>query len=151
MTWSCLAAIRGIPAAWKRRRSAADAALMAVALDRFCFVDCGGRRFLADSRCSSFRCIAVKSGVGLYMSLSPSRCGRRIGESREPSVVGNVKTAQIQQLRSADDEVGLRIRLLGPVAIAVAGRPVALASRKARALVGYLALREGTEVSRSFL
>jgi TolB-like protein/DNA-binding SARP family transcriptional activator/Tfp pilus assembly protein PilF len=47
--------------------------------------------------------------------------------------------------------MGLRIRLLGPVTIEVDGRPVAVASKKARALLGYLALREGTEVSRGVL
>ena len=42
----------------------------------------------------------------------------------------------------------LRIRLLGPVAIAYDGKPVAIASKKARALIGYLALRQGTAISR---
>jgi TolB-like protein/DNA-binding SARP family transcriptional activator/Flp pilus assembly protein TadD len=65
--------------------------------------------------------------------------------------VGNVKTAQDRQLRSAEGAVGLRIRLLGPVTIAIDGRPVAVTSKKARALVGYLALREGTAVARSVL
>ena len=65
--------------------------------------------------------------------------------------MGNVNTAQNRQLRSAEGAAGLRIRLLGPMAIANDGRPVAIASKKARALLGYLALREGTEVSRSVL
>src|SRR5262249_36724149 len=47
--------------------------------------------------------------------------------------------------------MGLRIRLLGSVTIEIDGRPVAVASRKARALLGYLALREGTEVSRGVI
>jgi TolB-like protein/DNA-binding SARP family transcriptional activator/Tfp pilus assembly protein PilF len=47
--------------------------------------------------------------------------------------------------------MGLRIRLLGSVSIEIDGRPVAVASKKARALLGYLALREGAEVSRGVL
>jgi TolB-like protein/two-component SAPR family response regulator len=45
----------------------------------------------------------------------------------------------------------LRVRLLGPVAIVSDGKPVAIAAKKARALLGYLALREGAEVPRSIL
>jgi len=66
-------------------------------------------------------------------------------------VVTNVKTAQVRQLRSAEGAGGLRIRLLGPVTILVGGKPVAVAAKKARALLGYLALREGAEVPRSTL
>ncbi len=65
--------------------------------------------------------------------------------------MGNVNTAQNRQLRSVEGAVGLRIRLLGPVAIAYDGKPVAIASKKARALIGYLALRQGTEISRDIL
>jgi TolB-like protein/DNA-binding SARP family transcriptional activator len=85
------------------------------------------------------------------MTLSPLRPAGRIGASRGPNVVGNVNTAQNQRLRSAEGATGLRIRLLGPMAIANDGRAVAIASKKARALLGYLALREGAEVSRSVL
>src|SRR5262249_22846871 len=46
-------------------------------------------------RSSSFRCIAVSNGVSLCMSLSPLPCARRIGDRREPNVVGSVKTAQV--------------------------------------------------------
>lgn len=66
-------------------------------------------------------------------------------------MVANVKAAQVRQLRSAGDAQGLCIRLLGPVTIVNDGKPVAVTSKKARALVGYLALREGTEVPRSIL
>jgi TolB-like protein len=45
----------------------------------------------------------------------------------------------------------LRIRLLGPMAILHDGKLVTVAAKKARALVGYLALREGSEVPRSVL
>lgn len=65
--------------------------------------------------------------------------------------MGNVNTAQNQQLRSPQGAVGLRIRLLGPVAVANDGRAVAIASKKARALLGYLALRQGNEISRGVL
>ena len=65
--------------------------------------------------------------------------------------MGNVKTAQNQQLRSAERVAGLHIRLLGPMAITNDGRPIVIASRKARALIGYLALREGIEVARASL
>jgi DNA-binding SARP family transcriptional activator len=84
-------------------------------------------------------------------TLSPLRYRRTIGGGREPNVVGNVKTAQDRQLRSVEGAVGLRIRLLGPVTIVIDGRPVAVTSKKARALFGYLALREGTAVARSVL
>jgi TolB-like protein len=65
--------------------------------------------------------------------------------------VANVKTAQVRQLRPAADAVGLRIRLLGSMTVTVDGMPVAIAARKARALLGYLALREGDEVARGVL
>jgi TolB-like protein/Tfp pilus assembly protein PilF len=45
----------------------------------------------------------------------------------------------------------LRVHLLGPVTIAHDGKPVTVASKKARALIGYLALREGSEIPRSVL
>src|SRR5512143_2404434 len=70
---------------------------------------------------------------------------------RERSVVANVKTAQVRQLRSVEDAAGLRIRLLGPMTVALDGRPVAIASKKARALLCYLALREGTDIARSVI
>jgi TolB-like protein len=65
--------------------------------------------------------------------------------------VTNVKTAQVRQLRSEAGAAGLRLRLLGPVMVTIDGRPVAIAAKKARALLGYLALREGAEVARGLL
>jgi DNA-binding SARP family transcriptional activator len=65
--------------------------------------------------------------------------------------VANVKTAQVRQLRSVAGAAGLRIRLLGPMTVTIDGRPVAIAAKKARALLGYLALREGAEVARGVL
>jgi len=66
-------------------------------------------------------------------------------------VVANVKAAQVRQLRSAEGAAGLRIRLLGPMTIVNDGKPVAVPAKKARALIGYLTLREGSEVPRSVL
>lgn len=65
--------------------------------------------------------------------------------------MGNVKAAQNRHLPSGTPAYGLRIRLLGPVEISKAGNAVGLASKKARALLGFLALREGAEVSRDLL
>jgi TolB-like protein/Tfp pilus assembly protein PilF len=70
---------------------------------------------------------------------------------REPNVVGNVSAAQNRQLRFSESAAHLHVHLLGPVTITSDGRSVAIASKKARALLGYLALREGTEVPRSIL
>src|SRR5262245_5499214 len=61
----------------------------------------------------------------------------------------NAKTAQVRQLRSVEGR--LRIRLLGPMTVTVDGRPIAIAAKKARALLGYLTLREGAEVARGVL
>ena len=65
--------------------------------------------------------------------------------------MANVNTTQNQQLRSAASATRLRVRLLGPMVITSDDKPVAISSKKARALLGYLALREGTEVARSAL
>ena len=69
----------------------------------------------------------------------------------EPNVVGNVKAPQNRQSRSAQGKTGLSVRLLGPVSISFEGKPVSISSKRARALLGYLALREGTEIPRSVL
>jgi DNA-binding SARP family transcriptional activator len=66
-------------------------------------------------------------------------------------VVANVKASQVRQLRSAEEAAGLRVRLLGPIAVTNDGKPVAIAAKKARALLGYLALRQGAEIPRSVL
>ncbi len=47
--------------------------------------------------------------------------------------------------------MGLQIRLLGSMAVTHDGKPVAIVSRKGRALLGYLTLRQGIEVSRDVL
>jgi two-component SAPR family response regulator len=86
-----------------------------------------------------------------YIALSPFEYEGRIGDGREPNVVANVNTTQNQQLRSAASGTRLRVRLLGPMTITSDDKPVAISSKKARALLGYLALREGNEVARSAL
>jgi TolB-like protein/two-component SAPR family response regulator len=105
----------------------------------------------AACRSSSFKYMVMPSGVSLCITLSPLSYERRIGCRRERTVVANVKAAQFRQLRSAEGAVGLRIRLLGPMTIVNAGNPVAVPAKKARALVGYLTLREGSEIPRSVL
>jgi len=110
-----------------------------------------GISFGVACRSSSFSRITVSSGVGLCMSLSPLSNAQTMRASREPSVMSSVKAAQVRHLRSVEDAVGLRVRLLGPMTITVEGRPVAIAARKARALLGYLALREGIKVGRGVL
>ena len=70
---------------------------------------------------------------------------------REPTVVSSVREAQIPQLQSDPGQAGLCIRLLGPVSVTCGGQTVAISSKKARALLGYLALREGTAISRGAL
>jgi hypothetical protein len=58
--------------------------------------------------------------------------------------VGNVSTAQNQQLQSAASAAGLRIRLLGPIAITImAGGCHRL--EEAQALLGYLGAAGGTD------
>jgi TolB-like protein len=105
----------------------------------------------AACRSNSFKCMIAPSGVSLCIALSPRHDEWTIGDPREPTVVANVKAAQVRQLRSAEAAEGLRIRLLGSMTIARDGKPVAVVAKKARALVGYLALREGSEVPRSVL
>ena len=70
---------------------------------------------------------------------------------REPNVVSNVRPTQIQQLQALDDSVGLRVRLLGPMAVTSHGMPIGIASKKSRALLAYLVLRGGAEISRNLL
>jgi TolB-like protein/two-component SAPR family response regulator len=60
-----------------------------------------------------------------------------------------VNKAQNRQLRASESRAGLRICLLGPVTIEIDGAPVVIASKKARALLGYLVQRGGTDVARS--
>lgn len=60
-----------------------------------------------------------------------------------------VKASQIPSVAPASGR--LRIVLLGPMSVTVDGAPAAITSRKARGLLGYLALREGTAVGRGVL
>jgi TolB-like protein/two-component SAPR family response regulator/cytochrome c-type biogenesis protein CcmH/NrfG len=63
--------------------------------------------------------------------------------------MSNVKKAQNRHLQASESGAGLRIFLLGPVMVEIDGKPVTIASKKARALLGYLVQRGGTEVARS--
>ena len=63
--------------------------------------------------------------------------------------MANVNKSQNRQLRASESRAGLRIRLLGPVAVEIDGVPVVIASKKARALLGYLVQRGGTGVARN--
>lgn len=65
--------------------------------------------------------------------------------------MANVNRTQIRQLRSAEGAAGLRICLMGPLTVENDGKPLAIASRKARALLGYLVQRKGLETARSTL
>jgi DNA-binding SARP family transcriptional activator len=79
------------------------------------------------------------------------RIGRSVAGGRERNVVGSVKVTPNPQSRPAGQPWQLRIAVLGPMTVSLGGVPVTIASRKARALLGYLALREGTAVSRGLL
>ena len=63
--------------------------------------------------------------------------------------MANVNKSQNRQLRPPKSTAGLRIRLLGPVTVEIDGVPVVIASKKARALLGYLVQRGGTGVARN--
>jgi TolB-like protein/two-component SAPR family response regulator/lipoprotein NlpI len=65
--------------------------------------------------------------------------------------MANVNKTQNRQLQASEGRAGLRICLLGPVTIEIDGAAVVIASKKARALLGYLVQRSGTEVARSTL
>ena len=65
--------------------------------------------------------------------------------------MANVNRAQNRELQSATGAAGLRICLLGPISIEIDGTPVVIASKKARALLGYLVQREGADAARGVL
>src|SRR5262245_55951100 len=52
---------------------------------------------------------------------------------------------------SAARAASLRVCLLGPMVITNDGKPIVIPSKKGRAMIGYLVLREGTEVARTSL
>ena len=60
-----------------------------------------------------------------------------------------VNKTQNRQLRASENRAGLRICLLGPVSVEIDGKTVVITSKKARALLGYLVQRSGTDVARS--
>src|SRR5262245_62057401 len=59
--------------------------------------------------------------------------------------------AQVRPSRSIDTPPRLRVQLLGPFKLEWDERPLELASRKARALIAFVALREGAAVPRGIL
>ncbi len=63
--------------------------------------------------------------------------------------MASVSKTQNRQLRASESRAGLRICLLGPVSVEIDGKPVVIASKKARALLGYLVQRSGTDVARN--
>ncbi len=63
--------------------------------------------------------------------------------------MANVNKAQNPQLRPTKSTQELRISLLGSVIVEINGAPVTIPSKKARALLGYLVQRSGTDVARS--
>lgn len=63
--------------------------------------------------------------------------------------MANVNKMQNRQLQPSESRAGLRICLLGAVTIEIGRIPVVIASKKARALLGYLVQRSGTDVARS--
>ena len=74
-----------------------------------------------------------------------------MNDRRGPIVVANVNKAQNRHLQPAGGATGLRIRLLGPMAIDISGERISIPSKRVRALLGYLALRQGKEIPRSVL
>lgn len=69
---------------------------------------------------------------------------------RECSVGVSVKEAQ-NRLSSDEPGCALQVRLFGPMTLSLADKPIRLVSRKSRALLAYLVLRNGAEVPRGVL
>jgi TolB-like protein len=63
----------------------------------------------------------------------------------------SVKPAQIAEPTWAKSPAGIQICLLGPLLIVRDTNELTISSRKSRALIAYLASREGTEITRSVL
>jgi DNA-binding SARP family transcriptional activator/Tfp pilus assembly protein PilF len=72
-----------------------------------------------------------------------------MGERRQSSVMGNVKTAQNRHLQPPG--TGLEIRFFGPMTAQIDGKTIAIPSKKTRALLAYLMQREGVEIARTSL
>jgi TolB-like protein/two-component SAPR family response regulator len=70
---------------------------------------------------------------------------------RQPGVMSNVKKTQNRQLQATVVADSLRICLLGPVSVEIDGKPVVIASKRARALLAYLVRRQGAEAGRGVL
>src|SRR4051812_38056621 len=61
--------------------------------------------------------------------------------------MSNVIGAQFRKLQSPVDGPPVRVRLVGPTSITSHGKPVVIPLKKARALLGYLVVREGSEIA----
>jgi DNA-binding SARP family transcriptional activator len=72
-----------------------------------------------------------------------------MNRGRHPNIMGNVNAAQNRHQRSPG--TGLEIHLLGPMTLHIAGKPVALSSKKVRALLAYLIQREDVAIARTTL
>jgi hypothetical protein len=59
-----------------------------------------------------------------------------MGNRRQASVMGNVKTAQNRHLQPPG--TGLEIRFFGPLTAQIDGKTIAIPSKKTRALLAYL-------------
>ena len=70
---------------------------------------------------------------------------------RQRGVMSNVKKTQNRQLQAFKRTAGLRICFLGPISVEISGKPVVIASKKARALLAYLVWRKGAETGRGVL
>ena len=65
--------------------------------------------------------------------------------------MSNVKKTQNRQLQATKGADSLLICLLGPVSVEIDGKPVVIASKRARALLAYLVRRQGAEAGRGVL
>ena len=65
--------------------------------------------------------------------------------------MSNVKKTQNRQLQATEGADSLRICLLGPVSVEIDGKPLVIASKRARALLAYLVRRQGAEAGRGVL
>ena len=72
-----------------------------------------------------------------------------MGDRRQSSVMGNVKTAQNRHLQPPGK--GLEIRFFAPLTAQIDGKTIAIPSKKTRALLAYLVQREGIEIARTSL
>ena len=97
------------------------------------------------------RCIIGPSGLTSCIALSPFEYEGRIGRGREPNVVGNVKTAQNQQLRSAERAWDCAFVCLGRWLLRMTADRSRLLPKGLERLSVISRLREGAEIGRSVI